>query len=87
MSEISIQIPPLDEIEHHIEIEVKINGKKRLYNYRVEPVKWDVCIEPPEERALCLKRVIENYDNRWRLVQIGTPTETAIPIMFRERVN
>ena len=36
MSEIIIPIPPLDEIHDPIEIEVKINGKKKKFNYRVE---------------------------------------------------
>ena len=40
MSEITISIPSLHDIKHHVEVEVKINGERHLYNYRVEKFKW-----------------------------------------------
>jgi len=87
MSEITIQIPPLEDIEQHIEIEVRINGKRRQYSYRVQPLRWETCEEPIEERAMCLKRMIREYDDQWQLVQIGNPSENLIPVMFREKAN
>lgn len=83
MAGITIQLPPLDA-EHTIEIEVKVNGKKRAYLYRVEIMDWDDCEDPPEIRVECLKRMISDYGKDWQLVQIGNPTETNIPVMFRK---
>ncbi len=87
MGEITIQIPPLDEIEQHIEIEVKINGKRKEYKYRVEPLKWDTCAELIEQKALCIKKMVSEYDDHWQLVQIGNPTEDLVPIMFKEKAG
>jgi len=84
MQTISIQLPAI-EADQQIEVVVKINGHKKTFNYRVEIFSWEECIEPPQERALCLKRIIENYDKNWQLIQIGAPAEKTIPIMFRQR--
>ena len=40
MREVVLQIPTL-ESEQNIDIEVKINGKKRTMHYRVEIVAWE----------------------------------------------
>jgi hypothetical protein len=32
-----------------------------------------------------IKRVIREYDKDWRLIEIGMPTDTHIPIMFRKK--
>jgi hypothetical protein len=84
MPSISIQLPAI-EADQQIEVEVKINGHKKQYHYRVEIFAWEDCPEPEEEKAHCLKRIIENYDKNWQLIQIGSPTEKTIPIMFRQR--
>ena len=82
MREIALSIPTL-EAEQNIDIEVKINGKRRSLRYRVEIVAWDDAGKPDEEKADVLKRVIKDYDRDWQLVQIGAPTDKTIPIMFR----
>ncbi len=84
MPSISIQLPAIDA-DHQIEVEVKINGRKKTYNYRVEIFAWEQCVEPSHERAGCLKRIIAGYDRNWQLIQIGSPTEKSIPLMFKER--
>ena len=84
MPSISINLPAVDA-EQQVEVEVKINGKKKTYHYRVEIFAWEECIEPPQERAACLKRIIDGYDKDWQLVQIGAPMEKAVPIMFKQR--
>ena len=84
MPSITIQLPAIDA-DQQVEVEVKINGKKKTYHYRVEIMAWEQCEEPPQERALCLKRMIERYDKDWQLLQIGAPTEKAIPVMFKQR--
>jgi len=83
MREIALSIPTL-EAEQNIDIEVKINGKRRRLHYRVEIIAWDDAGKPTEEKAEVLKRVIKEYDKDWSLVQIGAPTEKTIPIMFRQ---
>ncbi len=87
MSEITIQIPSLDEINHHVEVEVKINGHKHLYNYRVEKFKWADYGENDSTRVDGLRKMIDNYDKKWKLFQIGLPTDDLIPVMFKQTIN
>jgi len=81
---IAIQLPPMNA-EDTVEIEVRVNGKKQTYKYRVELLDWNDCEEPPEIRIECLKRVIDDYNNGWQLVHIGAPTDNNVPIMFRKK--
>ena len=85
MSEITIQIPSLREVKQMIEIEVKVNGERKRFNYRVETFKWEEAVEP-ENRIDNLKKLIKDYDKEWRLIQIGNPYEDLIPIMFRQKL-
>ena len=84
MPSITIQLPAI-EADQQVEVEVKLNGKKKTYHYRVEIFAWEQCPNPNEERALCLKSLIEGYDQDWQMIQIGAPTEKTIPIMFKQR--
>ena len=84
MKEVVLQIPTL-ESEQNIDIEVKINGKKRTLHYRVEIIALDEYSEEDADRVDVIKRVIREYDKDWRLIEIGMPTDTRIPIMFRKR--
>ena len=86
MREVVIQIPSL-EAEQNVEIDVKINGKKRTLKYRVEIVDWENIDENSEDKVTILKRVIKEHDKDWELVQIGAPSENHIPIMFRKKVS
>jgi len=86
MREVVIQIPTL-EAEQNVEIDVKINGKKRTLKYRVEIVDWENINESTEDKVTILKRVIKEHDKDWELVQIGAPTDNNIPIMFRKKVG
>ena len=79
-----LQIPTL-ESEQNIDIEVKINGKKRTLHYRVEIVAWEDYDEVEADRVDVIKRVIRGYNKDWKLIEIGMPTDTHIPIMFRKR--
>ena len=85
MASINIQLPTL-EADQSIEIEVKINDKKQKYHYRVEIFSWTDCPQP-EEKAQCLKHIIDNYDQQWKLIQIGGPTEKDIALMFKQENN
>jgi hypothetical protein len=84
MREVVIQIPTF-ETEQNIEIDVKINGRKRTLKYRVEIVEWDVENPEPLEKVQTIRRVVREHEKDWELVQIGSPTEKNIPVMFRKK--
>ncbi len=86
MREISIQIPTL-EAEQNIEINVKINGRKRTIKYRVEIVDWESDEPTIKDKIDVLRRVIREHDKDWELIQIGAPIKENIPIMFRKRAE
>jgi hypothetical protein len=82
MASINIQLPAMDA-QHSIEIQVKVNGEKKIYNYRIEILRWEDCRET-DNQAQCLKELIGKYDQQWRVIQIGNPTQEDIPIMFKQ---
>ena len=84
MPKVAIQLPPVDA-EDTVEVEVTVNGKRRRLCYRIEVFAWEEYADPRENRASCVKRIIENYDADWQLVQIGTPTDREISILFEQR--
>jgi alpha-L-arabinofuranosidase len=85
MKEVIIQIPTY-ESEQNIEIDVKINGRKRTLKYKVEIIDWeDVRSTDDEDRVEVIKRVINEHDRDWRLIQIGVPTDKTIPIMWQKK--
>jgi hypothetical protein len=84
MREVVIYVPTL-EAEQNIDIDVKINGKKRTMHYRVEIVDWEDYGGESEDKVEVIKRVIKEHDMDWELIQIGIPTKDNIPIMFRKR--
>ncbi len=84
MREVVLQIPTFDA-EQNIEIEVKINGRKRTLRYRVEIVGLADGATIVEGRVGLLRRFIRERDRDWELVQIGAPVRDCIPVMFRER--
>jgi hypothetical protein len=84
MREVVIYVPTL-EAEQNIDIDVKINGKKRTMHYRVEIVDWEDYGGETEGKVNVIKRVIKEHDTDWELIQIGIPTKENIPIMFRKR--
>lgn len=86
MKEVVLQIPTLGS-EQNIEIEVKINGKKRTLHYRVEIVAWENEGDASADKVSIIKRVIKEHDRNWRLIQIGVPTPKNIPIMFLRKEN
>ncbi len=88
MKEISIPLP--DFLDKQIaEIEVKINGKKRLFNYRIESFRWepedkDLTVE---EKIKMLQNGLESYDKSWELIQIFKPKENSkfVQALFRQK--
>jgi hypothetical protein len=84
MREVVLSIPTL-EAEQNLEIDVRINGKKKTINYRIEIINWQGTEPTSEEKVTVLKHVIEDYDKDWELIQIGAPDRERIPLMFRKK--
>ncbi|NQU68493.1 MAG: hypothetical protein HQ510_11165 [Candidatus Marinimicrobia bacterium] len=84
MREIVLQIPTLDT-EQNIDIDVKINGRKRSLKYRVEIIAFEATGVESKDKVAVLKKVIKEHDKDWELIQIGAPITNNIPIMFRKR--
>ena len=85
MREVVIQIPTF-EAEQNIEIDVKINGRKRTIKYRVEIIDWEGDEPTTETRLETIRSVIRERDRDWELIQIGAPIKDSVPIMFRKRI-
>jgi hypothetical protein len=84
MKEVVILIPDVD-VEQNIEIEVRINGRKRTLQYRVELLTWEGNDDRPSDPVPILKKKIEEYDTDWELMEIGAPGKDNIPLMFRKK--
>lgn len=84
MESIAIQIPKI-EGEQEIEVDVRVNGVISTYNYRIEIFFWEECETPRDNRAGCIREMVEKYDKNWELIHIGTPGEEFIPITFRKK--
>ncbi len=82
MKTICIQVPSLQENDV-VDVEVTVNGEKRLINYRVESFDWTRGGFDTEHRIERLRELIKEYDSSWELVQIGMPDRDLIPVMFR----
>ena len=83
MREVVLSIPTL-EAEQNLEIDVRINGKKRTLKYRVEIVHWKGSEPTSEEKVTVIRHAINDYDKDWELIQIGAPDEDKIPLMFKK---
>lgn len=87
MAEIVLNLPDVQS-KDRIEVECRVNGKKQILHYRVEIFSWqEDCNEPQHDRALCLKRIVENYDKNWQLQQIGSFTDKTVQVMFQEKMQ
>ena len=84
MGAIAINIPQITG-EQDIEVEVRINGEKKSYNYRVEVFHWADCENPSEDRVDCIRQILGKYVPDWELYQIGMPTDEVVPITFRKK--
>ena len=88
MKDVSIPLPEFLE-QQIAEIEVKINGKKRQYNFRVESFRW----EPDEEiwtidkKINRLRELIDSYNGSWELIQIFKPKDDSkyVQVLYRQR--
>jgi hypothetical protein len=85
MGQIAIPIPQIPGSKQEIEIEVKINGVKKEYNYRIELFYWEDCNIADADRVACLRKMLNSYDKEWLVYDIGTPTDDLIPVTFVRR--
>ena len=83
MKEITLQIPILDA-KQNIDIDVCINGHRRVMKYRVEIVEFDSDPSDRKDTISVLKQVIREHDPDWRVVQISAPIDHMIPITFKK---
>ncbi len=81
MREIVILVPEVD-VDQNVEIDVRINGRKKTLKYRIELLRWEG--DNSEERVTTLRHKIVDYDKDWELVEIGAPSKSEIPIVFRK---
>lgn len=86
MNEICIHVPTLRD-EQTVEVEVTVNGERRLMNYRVESFDWTLGGRDVRGRIDRLRSLIDAYDPGWELVQIGIPDGDLVPVMFRQRMH
>ena len=84
MSVVCIPVPDL-HVHKTVGLEVTVDGKKRVMNYRVESVPWDENARPTE-RIDELRDFLAEYDESWDLVQIGPPDGGMVPLTFRQHV-
>ena len=86
MKSIAIEIPNVPG-EHEIEVDVRVNGVKTSYNYKVEIFRWEDCdLTKNENRVECIKKIVSDYDDNWELTHIGMPTDEFIPITFQKKI-
>ncbi len=86
MKEVCIHLPSLQPGDT-LELELKLNGKKRLVNYRVETYFWREDTRTTGDKITRLRHFVENYDDEWELVQIGSPGDDRVAVMFKQRAE
>lgn len=85
LREVVILIPDF-EPDQNVEIDVRINGRKKTIKYRVELLSWQGSDAESDEKVDILRHKVNNYDKDWELVEIGAPEGDQVPLMFR-RIN
>jgi hypothetical protein len=86
MNFIAIQLPPV-VVEHSVDVEVSVNGKKEHLKYRLELLRWADWCTPEETRADGIRKMVNRYEGNWQLIEIGAPSDTAVPLMFRMKTR
>jgi len=96
MKELCVPLPNFHD-NQMAEIDLKVNGNRMTYNFRVESFPWDVHDELANNssdevtrslaRITRLRNAIQAYDKNWELIQIFTPDEHAgfIQVLYRKR--
>lgn len=77
---VQFTIPDVKKVAN---LEVKVNGERRLMKFRIVNFDWNENTGSSEELIQILRRQIQDYDQEWELYHIGTPHEGQIPVTFR----
>lgn len=96
MKELIIPVQNFDEHDK-VEIELRVGAKNTVYQYRLEAFSWDIedvfsGSDDEISRSLArihrLKKAISEYDRKWELIQIYTPSKDAsiIQVLYRKRM-
>ncbi len=85
MKQICIQVPSLQS-NQTVDVEVTVNGVRRLMNYRLESFDWSQGGFDTSLKIQRLRELIQGYDASWELVQIGVPDGNWVPVMFKRSV-
>ena len=85
MKEVIIAIPRWEE-HQNLEIEVRINGKNKTIKYHVEIVNLDDRQLSSDEKINVIKNKIDEFEKDWELIQISTPKDDRVSLMFRNKV-
>jgi len=83
MTDICIPITHLGK-NQIAEVTVSFGNVQQKHSFRVEAFPWDTHTSI-EKRILFLKRMIEDYDRNWELIQIYNPGTSAeyIHVLFK----
>ena len=79
---------PIPDLHRHktVDLEVTVDGEKRVLNYRVESFPWPEVLGS-EDKVDTLRNYLKHETDDWELVQIGPPDGEMIPITFRRQVR
>lgn len=97
MKQLNLPIPYINEDEP-VEINMLVGKEKKVVYFKVVPFLWDEEDELSGQkdstslslaRISRLKKLIENYDKSWELLQIFAPLENSkfIQVLYRKRVS
>lgn len=86
MREIVILVPDI-EPEQNVKIDVRINGRKRTMQYRVELIRFEGIENSQQDKVTVLRHKIAEYDKNWELVEVGAPSDNGIPLTFRRNLE
>jgi hypothetical protein len=82
MPDVTIALPSWESAAT-VEIEVSVQGRNTKETYRVITVPCQRDAENPCVSEL--RRAVLTVEPGWQLVSIGTPGESGIPLLFRNR--
>ena len=97
MRELCIPIPGFNS-DQSAEIKLKIGKEEIGYDFKVVSFPWDIEDELSVERdelskslarITRLKTAINEYSQKWELIQIFNPAEDAsfIQVLYRKKIN
>ncbi len=95
MKQINLPIPYI-HADEPVEVTMLVGKAKKEVSFRVVPFLWEKEDELAKDaesasvslaRISRLKKLIENYDNAWELLQIFAPLENSkfIQVLYRKK--